>query len=426
MMRRLGAGRLAAAAVLLVAVVGGTAAPALAADKDRVSIHVPSSFTAGGSVGAVTLGAAKRTKGCVTVRSQLGVRLAGLAPDQLRAEVAVDGRWHAIGVSGGEGEIATAAVAPGNPVLCNKKSVSVRYRLTFLNGTPSGTATLIGQFSTAAGDVFGRASHTSKVKGAAKATASPSAQPSETTPAEPTVAPTDEPVVQAVPNASAGTAKAASDSGGLGIGGLVMVLGIGMVGMGVALLVMLLRRNRPDDGPGAGAPAMAGAAAVAGTGAAAFAGGPPRPREYRSGGYSGGGAGAPRTGRHAQGTGQPEYGAGWAGSGTDRPAPGGGRHGQGGQPDSAWSGPGASRPFAEPTALFPQVEPSSAPPASTRPSSGPPSGAQPFGPRPSSAPPANDPWSDDPRSNDPGRPRHRAVGPDATQAMPRLPRQPGS
>ncbi|MFB9239746.1 hypothetical protein ACFFWC_30160 [Plantactinospora siamensis] len=285
--RRLDAGRRTAAALLAGAAAAGVVALAAApvaaapdAGRDKVAVRAPSSFEAGGSPGAVNVGAAKRSKGCAIVRSQLAIRLSGLAASQVRAEVARDGQWRPLAVSGGGGTVATAAVAPTDPVLCNKKSVTVRYRLTFLADAPAGTAVLAGQVITAAGEVLGQAEHASRVVGTARATASPTPRPSRAsaTPSpEPTVAASDQQAVAAAPAGPSTAPAAAAPGGGLGLGGLVMVLGIGMVGVGVALLVVLLRRNRA----GADEPApvtAAGGGYPSGTygGAPAWAG-PDRP-----------------------------------------------------------------------------------------------------------------------------------------------------
>lgn len=269
-MVRRGAVRLAAILTLVVGVVVGAAAPA-AADDDRVSLRLPSSFTAGGSAGTVNVTVTKRTDGCVSVRTVLAVRLPGLPADQVAIQVAMDGQWRRVPVSeDGDGLVVTDQTAPDRSRLCKKRSVTVRYRVAFLAGSPGGEATLVGAAYTAGGDLIERAVGTRMVKGGAVPPPSPSASPS------PQV--TDEPV-QTPAAAGSPTAQAASDEGGFfGIGTLAMLLGVVMVGVGIALLVMLLRRSREE---GDAAPGR-------------YRGGGHRRGGYQGGDYPGYPAGYPR------------------------------------------------------------------------------------------------------------------------------------
>jgi hypothetical protein len=142
---RRGAARLAAVLTMLAGLLAVSATPA-AADGDTVRVRLPSSFTAGGSPGSFAVLVTRRDGECVAVRTALGIRLPGLTEDQVRVQVAVDGQWHSVAVSGGgDGVVVTARTVPTNPMLCERKSVSVRYRLSFLAGTPGGTVTVVAE-----------------------------------------------------------------------------------------------------------------------------------------------------------------------------------------------------------------------------------------------------------------------------------------
>lgn len=279
-MRWLRAGRWALATMVLATVVVIPAAPAVARESDRVGIRVPSGFTVAGSAGSVTVSATRREGDCVRARMTLGIGLAGLRADQVRVQVARDGRWQTVDLSDGESGVATSPVAPERERLCKKKSATLRFRVAFLDGAPAGTATFVGVVTTAGGDVLGQRTDTSRVTGGA---ARPSATPSASVVA--TVAPSDEAVVAPAPGQSSARAAVVSDSGGLGLGWVVILFGVGMVGIGVALLVFLLRRNGTTHAESAGGPGPE------------LAGGYP-PGSYRAGGY-------PPAGRYGAGAGYP-------------------------------------------------------------------------------------------------------------------------
>jgi hypothetical protein len=136
---RRGATRLAAVFALLAGFVAIGAAPAQADEDDRMQLRLPSSFTAGGSPGSVTVSVSKRSDGCVDVRTALGIRLAGLSPDQLQVRVASDGEWRPVGVSSaGDGVVVTDRTAPEKDKLCKRRSIALRYEVTFLDGAPAG------------------------------------------------------------------------------------------------------------------------------------------------------------------------------------------------------------------------------------------------------------------------------------------------
>lgn len=289
---RRGTARLVTAGALLAglaitAVAAGvvTASPARAAE-DSVRVRLPSSFTAGGSPGSTTVGITKRTEGCAGLRSALGIRLSGLAPDQVLVETAVaDGGWRAVATSaGGADLVVTQRTRPARPTLCAGKSVTVRYRLTFGDAAPNGTVLVVGEVYTAEGAVLGRDSDSARVRGGRPA-AAPTLPAVVPTSVAPTPEATEETEVAAVvPVGPATSAAAAADDnrGGAGFFGLSTVFilfGVAMVGLGVALLVLLIRRGRAErpagrptgvvGGPSGGhlvAPAGVGPVAPAGAG----------------------------------------------------------------------------------------------------------------------------------------------------------------
>ncbi|MFU8870524.1 hypothetical protein [Micromonospora sp. SL4-19] len=239
------AARLATVSVMLGGLVTVGAAPALAAE-DRVHVRSASTFTAGGSPGIVAIEVRKRTDGCVLLRTGLGMRLDGVRPDQVQVEVNTGGRWVPVGVSGGDGGVATAPTSPAEPTLCKGKGKTVRYRVAFLAGAPGGRLTVVGEASAASGRSLGRADTSARVVGGAKA-ASPTPTPTRKPSPTPSAAalPSDPPAAAAAavgPAVGSSAAAADSSSGG----SPVMWFGIALVLVGAALIVLLVRRNRAD------------------------------------------------------------------------------------------------------------------------------------------------------------------------------------
>lgn len=257
---RRGAMRLAAVLTVLGFVLVGAAAPA-AADEDRVKIKVPGRFSAGGSAGAVNVSVAKRTDGCISVRTGLGIWLPGLRADQVEIQVRTDGKWRPVAASpGGDSMVATALTVPDKSQLCKGKDTSVRYRVIFRHGAPGGQVSIVAEAHTARGALVGRAIDTAQVVG--RTGAAPAPQVSLSPTPEPTEEPIDEEVEEEIDDPTSPPAAGAVESpadaasgtgGGFGIGTVVMLVGGAMVAMGAALLVVLLRRSRSgNDDPGGG------------------------------------------------------------------------------------------------------------------------------------------------------------------------------
>lgn len=255
---RRGTVRLVTAAVLLagLATAGlatATTTPARAAE-DAVRLRLASGFTAGGSPGSATISVAKRTEGCVSVRTALGIRLPGLRPEQVLVEAAVaGGRWQPVPVSsGGEDLVVSQRIRPERPSLCKGKNLTVRYRLQFSDAVQNGTALLVAEAYTAGDALIARDSDSARVRGGRDAAAPtlPAVAPTSAPPTPEATTETEE-VAAAAPTRSATDtvpAAAAPDDGG-GMSGLTTVLialGVGMVGIGVALMVLLIRRGRAD------------------------------------------------------------------------------------------------------------------------------------------------------------------------------------
>ncbi|MFE9182786.1 hypothetical protein ACFYMB_05565 [Micromonospora haikouensis] len=254
--------RLAAVCVMLGGLVAAGASPALA-EGDSVRVRATDSFRPGGSPGAVNVEVRKRTEGCVVLRTGLGLSLAGLAANQVTAQVSLGGRWVPVPVSGGGGAVTTGRSAPTNPTLCKGKGVTMRYRLTFAAGAPGGRLTVVGEAVDGRGRAIGRGAVASRVVGpqAVKPSPTPSRSPSRSPSPSPTAEPTTdaptagEPTLAAVA-AGAGTVAAAEE----GSGGLswIMLFGVGLVVLGVGLIVLLVRRSRADREPAADADAVPG------------------------------------------------------------------------------------------------------------------------------------------------------------------------
>ncbi|MGW4461113.1 hypothetical protein [Micromonospora sp. NPDC004704] len=258
MLVRRGAARFATVGTLLAGLVMVGAAPAFADDEDSVRLGSSSSFTAGGSAGSITVAVTKRSKGCVSARTALMFQLPGLSAGDVTLLVAQNGRWQEVPVSGND-LVRSGRVAPEKPELCERKSVSVRYRLAFAAGVPAGRLNIVAEAYAGGGPLIARATEARKVNGA-KGTPTPTKRSSKSpspspTPEETTFGsdPEETEVAAIVPTGQPGLGAGAGDSGGGGVGSMVMVVGVGMVGIGIALLVLLLRRARGGrDEPGAG------------------------------------------------------------------------------------------------------------------------------------------------------------------------------
>ncbi|GIJ19690.1 hypothetical protein [Micromonospora lutea] len=237
--------RLAAVCVFLGALVALGGAPAHA-DEDRVRVRSAGSFTAGRSVGGVTVEVRKRTDGCVRVRTALGLSLPDVRSDQVAVQANVGGRWVPVGVSGQTGLVTTARVAPGKDEICKGKRVAMRYRVAFAADAPGGRLVVTGEATTARGVVLGRAAASSRVVGG-RVSASPS--PSPTPSPSPSTKVAEEPAVEPSPTvalAAETTGDLAQTAGESSGGSPVMYFGIAMVAAGALLIGLLIHRSRKD------------------------------------------------------------------------------------------------------------------------------------------------------------------------------------
>ncbi|WP_229399641.1 hypothetical protein [Micromonospora okii] len=256
--------RLAAICVTLGGLLAAGASPALAA-TDSVRVGAADSFRPGDLPGAVNVTVRKRTKGCVVLRTGLGLRLAGLSADQVAVRVSVGGRWWPVPVSGGGGAVTTGRTTPVNPTLCKGRGLTVRYQVTFTAGTTGGRLTVVGEATSSLGRAIGRDATAARVLGQARATPSPtptrspSPSPSPSRTAEPTEAAggAATPTLAAVGPAGAGAVDAAREGSGGGLSWL-MVVGVGLVVAGLGLIVLLVRRSRTDREPADDAGAFPG------------------------------------------------------------------------------------------------------------------------------------------------------------------------
>jgi hypothetical protein len=225
---------------LVVLGVAAAGAPAYAAD-DRVSLRANRSFAAGGDGGSVVVSVTKRTKGCVGVRTVLGVQLDGLEAGQVRVQAQGVGGWQEVAVSGGGGGVATGAVVPQRQRVCEKQTATVRYRLAFGDDVKSGSGSIVGEAYTAAGALIGSDSTDFRLNGVKPSPTPKTPEPRTSTEAPPVDdrSPVDAAVVP--------TAGNGDDSGGLsGFDVVLMAGGLGLVGLGGALLFFIIRRFRSD------------------------------------------------------------------------------------------------------------------------------------------------------------------------------------
>ncbi|MDG4820927.1 hypothetical protein O7635_03550 [Asanoa sp. WMMD1127] len=247
-----GVGLLGAVGVGLVV----TAGAASAADE-RIDLRASRSFTAGGNPGSASVVVERREKGCISVRTGLAIRLAsGMNSGQVRVETLSRGQWRPIVVSDGGGStVVTERTAPDRSTLCNRQTAVGRYRVSFADGTPSGSVTLIGQVFNGRGQSLGSESASARINGVKPTPTKKS--PSPTKKATPSPVATEEPVAPFDDPAKSPLAAGVpippsnSDSGGfLGMSGLVMIGGLGLVAVGAGLIVFLVRQLRSDRGGG--------------------------------------------------------------------------------------------------------------------------------------------------------------------------------
>ncbi|TCB99940.1 hypothetical protein E0H26_05240 [Micromonospora zingiberis] len=239
--------RLATVCVFLGGLVLVGAAPAHA-DEDRVRVRSAGSFTAGRSAEGVRLEVRKRTEGCVRVRGALGLSLPGVRPEQVAVQAEVGGQWVSVPVSGGDGLVTTAPVAPEKDELCKGKGATIRYRVAFGADAPGGRLFVTGEAVTARGALLGRAVAESRVAGGRVAPSpspsrspSPSPTPDEESAPSPSVVAT--PTVALAADTPAVQTQSADQSSG---GSPVMYFGVAMVAAGALLIGLLVHRSRKD------------------------------------------------------------------------------------------------------------------------------------------------------------------------------------
>ncbi|GIF66073.1 hypothetical protein Ais01nite_41080 [Asanoa ishikariensis] len=251
----IGVGLVGAIGVGLVVSAGS----ASAADE-RIDLRAARAFNAGGNPGSASVSVTRRDRGCINVRTALGIRLAnGMNGGQVRVDFESRGQWRPVVVSdAGPGVVVTERTAPDRSTICERQTAVGRYRVSFADGTPGGSVTLIGQVFNGRGQVVGSESAAARVNGAKvtptkKATKPPKSAP-PTTPtkteepltADPFDDPAKSPLAVAVP-----VPPHDSGSGGfLGMSGLVMFGGLVLVGVGAALIVFLVRQMRADRAGG--------------------------------------------------------------------------------------------------------------------------------------------------------------------------------
>ncbi|MFC8848067.1 MULTISPECIES: hypothetical protein [unclassified Micromonospora] len=340
--------RLAAVCVMLGGLVAAGASPALA-EGDSVRVRATDSFRPGGSPGAVNVEVRKRTEGCVVLRTGLGLSLAGLAANQVTAQVNLEGRWVPVPVSGGGGAVATGRSAPTNPTLCKGKGVTMRYRLAFAAGAPGGRLTVVGEAVDGRGRAIGRGAVTARVVGSPAASPSPTPSRSPSRSPSPSPSPTAEPTTDAPTAGEPTLAAVAAEAGGAGTvaaaeegsGGLswIMLFGVGLVVLGVGLIVLLVRRSRADRQPADDRDALSGIPLPRNPGGTTYRSGTPASPPP--------GHGPPTPGVYGRPAAPPSGGVYGSRPGTPAdPPPGGGVHGGGATYPADGGAPGPGEPPA--------------------------------------------------------------------------------
>ena len=269
---RRGGRRVAAWLAIGVGLVGAigvgivvSAGIASAAD-DRFDLRAARTFAAGGGPGSASISITHRDRGCISVRTALGIRLAkGMTANQVRVETLSRGQWRPIIVSdAGTGAVVTERTVPDRGTVCERQTAVGRYRITFAQGTPSGSITIIGQVFNGKGEQLGSESAAAQVNGVKvanptktppkptkRATPTPTAPATELPPtAEPFDDPDKSPLAVGVPIPP----KDPGEGGFLGMSGLVMIGGLVLVLVGAGLIVFLVRSLRADRAGGGLAP----------------------------------------------------------------------------------------------------------------------------------------------------------------------------
>jgi hypothetical protein len=231
--------RVAAVLVPVAGVLAVVAPPAMAA-REQVRLQAPSSFTAGGSSGSVTVSVSRRGRGCIVPQTSLIMRKPGLTAQQVRVEVARSGQWQSLGArQAGDGAVAVTVVERAQ--LCRGEATT-RYRVALASTVRNGRITLTGAVS-AGGQVLGTDSGSVSVRGGA---ATPKPTPTPTATATPEADETE----QAAPTteAPAIAATGAPSGGGMSLAGAMVTVAGGMLAViGVAILFFLRRLSRTAE-----------------------------------------------------------------------------------------------------------------------------------------------------------------------------------
>lgn len=246
-------GAMLAGLVLAGVTVG--AGPAVAQD-DSARLRVSSSFTAGGKAGSANMSVTRRSRGCVAVRTSLAIGLAGLTPDQVLVQVnRGGGRLETLNLSsGGDGLVVTDRTEPERDELCERRSLSIRYRVTFLATAPGGRATMVAEAFTDGGAAIAAGTDSTRVSSRNGVVTPKPVVPSPTPEATATTAAAEAQRVAVGPPSPAVVANRPEPAGGFSALGMsVMFFGLLLVGLGAALLVMLIRRARAERAVGGGA-----------------------------------------------------------------------------------------------------------------------------------------------------------------------------
>ncbi|MEV4618952.1 hypothetical protein AB0J74_09645 [Asanoa sp. NPDC049573] len=247
----IGAGLVGAIGVGIV-LAAGTASAA----DDRVELKAARTFSAGGNAGSASVSITHRDRGCIAVRTGLGIRLAtGMKASQVRVATFSLGQWRPLIVSDAGGSaVATERTAPDRAGICERQTAVARYRIAFATGTPSGSITIVGQVFNGRGQLLGSESAAARVNGVratptktpAKPTKRATPTPAQPTEEPPTVAPFDDPAKSPIAVGVPAQPKDPGEGGFLGMSGLVMVGGLVLVLVGAGLIVFLVRSVRAD------------------------------------------------------------------------------------------------------------------------------------------------------------------------------------
>jgi hypothetical protein len=215
--------------------------------------ELPGQFSVGASPSSVTVVASTNAgRRCQKVRWSMLMKVNGIALDQVSVDRVEDEGSFALAVqsNGDTARLTDVDVDPGE--LCNGRTVTARYQVSFAEGVTDGQVTLQAEAYDTAERLLQAATVTREVVSGAAAEPTPSEEadptPTDDDPADEESTDPAEEAAEASPTAGAIAQVPASKPGGdpsmLGAG---LIVGAVLIFLGVGLLLRLRLRNQRTD-----------------------------------------------------------------------------------------------------------------------------------------------------------------------------------